>query len=49
LAGYFRYDHRSRLALGKQCPIERQVMDRGTIIARPGLGGLHDRYERLAA
>src|SRR5215472_10926497 len=43
LAAYFRYYHRSRphLALGKQCPMERPIMDSGTIIGIPELGGLH--------
>jgi putative transposase len=51
LAAYFRYYHRTRthLGLGKQCPVERTVMDRGAIVARPELGGLHHRYERLVA
>jgi len=51
LAAYFRYYHRSRthLGLGKQCPIERQVMNTGVIVERPELGGLHHRYERVAA
>jgi transposase InsO family protein len=51
LAAYFRYYHRSRthLGLAKQCPIEREVMDRGVIVERPELGGLHHRYERVAA
>jgi hypothetical protein len=37
------------LGLGKQCPVERQVMDSGKIVATPELGGLHHRYERLVA
>jgi transposase InsO family protein len=51
LAAYFRYYHRSRphLALSKQCPIERQVMKDGAIISIAELGGLHHRYERIAA
>jgi putative transposase len=51
LAAYFRYHHRSRphLALEKQCPIERQIMKRGAVIEIPELGGLHHRYERVAA
>jgi putative transposase len=51
LAAYFYYYHRSRphLALGKQCPIERQVMKDGAIVAVAELGGLHHRYERIAA
>jgi transposase InsO family protein len=51
LGAYFRYYHRSRphLALEKQCPIERQIMKHGVIIEIPELGGLHHRYERIAA
>jgi transposase InsO family protein len=51
LTEYFRYYHRSRthLGLAKQCPIEREVMDRGMIVETPELGGLHHRYERIAA
>ena len=51
LAAYLRYYHRSRthLGLGKQCPIERAVMECGVIVERAELGGLHHRYERLAA
>jgi hypothetical protein len=51
LAEYFRYYHRSRphLALDKQCPIERQIMPHGVIVEIPELGGLHHRYERIAA
>jgi transposase InsO family protein len=51
LAAYFRYYHQSRphLALEKQCPIERQMMKHGTIAEIPELGGLHHRYERIAA
>ena len=51
LAAYFRYYHRSRphLSLDKQCPIERQIMKDGVIIKSPELGGLHHRYERVAA
>jgi transposase InsO family protein len=51
LATYFRYYHRSRphLALEKQCPIERQVMKQGVIVEIAELGGLHHRYERIAA
>jgi hypothetical protein len=29
--------------------MERQVMDRGAIVATPEVGGLHHRYERLVA
>jgi putative transposase len=51
LAAYLHYYHRSRphLALGKQCPIERQVRKQGAIVAVAELGGLHHRCERLAA
>src|SRR5437588_8681945 len=51
LAAYFRHYHRSRphLALSKQCPIEREVMKDGTIVAIGEVGGRHHRYERVAA
>ncbi|MGH9631532.1 MAG: integrase core domain-containing protein [Bryobacteraceae bacterium] len=51
LALYFRYYHESRthLALEKQCPFPRPVSSIGRIIQIPQLGGLHHRYERLAA
>jgi len=51
LTAYLSYYHRTRthLGLGKQCPVERQVMDCGAIVAKPELGGLHHRYERLVA
>ena len=51
LASYFCYYHRSRtyLALSKQCPIDRQVMKDGMIVAVVEVGGLHHRYERVAA
>jgi len=51
LTAYFRYYHRSRphLALQKQCPIERPIQANGGIIEIPELGGLHHRYERVAA
>jgi putative transposase len=51
LTAYFRYYHRTRthLALDKQCPLERQVMARGAIVVKPEVGGLHHRYERIAA
>jgi transposase InsO family protein len=51
LAAYFRCYHQSRphLALSKQCPMERQVMKDGAIVAIAELGGLHHRYERVAA
>ena len=51
LASYFVYYHRSRTHLGldKQCPIPRQVSSIGRITTIPQLGGLHHRYERVAA
>ena len=51
LTAYLSYYHwtRTHLGLGKQCPVERQVMDSGKIVATPELGGLHHRYERLVA
>ncbi len=51
LASYFVYYHDSRTHLGldKQCPIPRPVSSIGKIIKIPQLGGLHHRYERLAA
>ena len=53
LASYFDYYHRSRthLSLGKDTPEGRPVQPSGVgkIVALPQLGGLHHRYERLAA
>jgi len=51
LASYLVYYHRSRthLGLAKQCPSPRQVSSSGRIIEIPQLGGLHHRYERVAA
>lgn len=51
LALYFRYYHGSRthLGLGKQCPFPRQVLTTGRILEIPQVGGLHHRYERVAA
>jgi hypothetical protein len=51
LASYFVYYHGSRTHLGldKQCPIPRQVSSIGRIITIPQLGGLHHRYDRVAA
>ncbi len=51
LKKYFVYYHRSRthLALAKDTPEPRAVMKRGTIITIPQVGGLHHRYERVAA
>lgn len=43
--------HRSRthLSLDKECPFTREVLEVGKIVAIPQLGGLHHRYERIAA
>ena len=51
LAPYFRYYHQTRthLSLDKQCPFPRETFKVGTIVAIPKLGGLHHRYERIAA
>ena len=51
LKGYFSYYHYSRthLALAKDAPEPRAIVCRGKIIAIPQVGGLHHRYERLAA
>ena len=51
LASYFAYYHGSRTHLGldKECPLPRQVPREGRIVAIPELGGLHHRYERVAA
>ena len=51
LAKYFDYYHRSRphSALAKQCPVPRPVATTGLIVWIPQLGGLHNRYERVAA
>jgi putative transposase len=51
LSSYFRYYHESRthLSLGKQCPFPRETLKIGKIVAIPQLGGLHHRYERIAA
>jgi putative transposase len=51
LAAYFAYYHGSRTHLGldKQCPFPRPVSSIGRITAIPQLGGLHHRYERIAA
>jgi hypothetical protein len=49
LCSYFSYYHRSRLhlALGKDSPDSRSVQSIGRVIARPEVGGLHHRYERV--
>jgi putative transposase len=53
LKSYFEYYERSRthLSLGKDAPIARpiQPIGTGTILAIPQVGGLHHRYERVAA
>ena len=53
LVSYLDYYHRSRthLSLGKDTPEARSVQPGGTgkIVAFPQVGGLHHRYERLAA
>src|ERR1700746_674946 len=51
LSSYFRYYHQSRthLSLGKRSPFPREVLNVGKIVAIPQLGGLHHRYERIAA
>lgn len=53
LASYFDSYHCSRtlLSLGKDSPIPRPVesANAGEVIALPQIGGLHHRYERLAA
>jgi hypothetical protein len=50
---YFAYYHRSRthLSLGKDAPVPRAVQapEMGKIVELPEVGGLHHRYERLAA
>ncbi|MEP6652219.1 MAG: integrase core domain-containing protein [Myxococcales bacterium] len=53
LKSYFAYYHRSRthLSLRKDAPDARQVCPpaMGEIVELPEVGGLHHRYERLAA
>jgi transposase InsO family protein len=51
LVSYLDYYHRSRthLSLGKDTPEGRPVRGTGKIVAFPKVGGLHHRYERLAA
>ncbi len=52
-SSYVDYYHRSRthLALAKDCPVERltQSPAAGKIIAISQVGGLHHRYQRIAA
>jgi putative transposase len=53
LSSYFQYYHESRthLSLNKDCPEPRPIHPptAGKVIAFPEVGGLHHRYERLAA
>ncbi len=53
LSSYVDYYQRTRthLSLDKDCPDSRSIMSRriGKLIAIPQVGGLHYRYERLAA
>jgi putative transposase len=53
LLSYVEYYHRTRthLALDKDCPDSRPVIPPriGRVVAMPKVGGLHHRYERLAA
>ncbi len=53
LSSYLDYYHRSRIrvSLGKDCPEPgpEQSPCSGKIVAFPHVGGLHHRYERLAA
>jgi len=53
LSSYLEYYHRSRthLSLRKDCPNPRSIEPptRGKVIALSQVGGLHHRYQRLAA
>ena len=53
LASYVDYYHRARthLSLDKDCPHSRPVqpLRSGRVIAIPQVGGLHHRYQHLAA
>jgi hypothetical protein len=51
LRDYTTYYHgtRTHLSLGKDAPVTRPVAAHGRIIAVPQVGGLHHRYDRLAA
>jgi len=50
LRSYFSYYHRSRLhlSLERDSPESRPIQTVGRIVAFPEVGGLHDRYERVA-
>jgi len=53
LSSYVDYYQRTRthLSLDKDCPDPRPIMPRkiGKVVVIPQIGGLHHRYERLAA
>jgi len=53
LKSYFEYYGRSRthLSLGKDSPISRPIQPpaMGRVVEIPQVGGLHHRYERVAA
>jgi putative transposase len=53
LSSYVEYYQRTRthLSLDKDCPDSRPIMPRriGKVVAIPKVGGLHHRYEHLAA
>jgi putative transposase len=53
LSSYVDYYHRTRthLSLDKDCPEQRPIQARkvGKVISIPQVGGLHHRYQRLAA
>jgi putative transposase len=51
LSSYFGYYYQSRTHLGldKQCPFPQEALRVGKIVAIPQLGGVHHRYERIAA
>ena len=53
LKSYFEYYERTRthLSLGKDAPVSRPVQQvgKGRIVEIPQVGGLHHRYERIAA
>jgi putative transposase len=53
LPSYVDYYHRTRthLSLDRDCPVSRPIQPprTGRVVAMPQVGGLHHRYERLAA